>query len=42
MLHRFALAVGQLLELFVLVEGRVGGAKARVSGGVDALLFAIL
>ena len=37
MLNRLALLLGQLQESGVLVERRVGGSQARVSGAVDAL-----
>jgi hypothetical protein len=42
LLDRLALVVGKLLQLLVLVEGRVGGTKAGVGGGVDALLLAVV
>lgn len=42
LLNRLSLAVGELLELLVLVERRVGGAEAGVGGAVDALLLAVV
>ena len=42
LLDGLALLLGELLELLVLVEGRVGGTKAGVGGGVDALLLEVV
>jgi hypothetical protein len=42
LLDGLALVVGELLELVVLVEGRVGGTKAGVGGAVDALFLAVV
>jgi hypothetical protein len=41
-LDGLALVVGKLLQLLVLVERRVGGTEAGISGGVDALLLAVV
>jgi hypothetical protein len=41
LLDGLALLLGELLELLVLVERRVGGTKAGVGGGVDALLLEV-
>jgi hypothetical protein len=42
LLDGLALVVGELLELVVLVEGRVGGTKAGVGSAVNALLLAVV
>ena len=42
LLDGLALLLGELLELLVLVEGRVGGTKAGVGGGVNALLLEVV
>ena len=41
LLDGLALLLGELLELLVLVKRRVGGTKAGVGGGVDALLLEV-
>jgi hypothetical protein len=41
-LYRLALLLCELLELFVFVERRVSGTEARVRGGVNALLLAVV
>jgi hypothetical protein len=42
LLDALALVVGELLELLVLVQRRVGGAEAGVGSRVDALLLAVV
>lgn len=42
LLDGLALLLCELLELLVLVERRVGGTKAGVGGGVDALLLEVV
>jgi hypothetical protein len=42
LLNSLALLLSQLLELIILVEWRVGGAEARVGGGVNALLLEVV
>jgi hypothetical protein len=42
LLDGLALVVSKLLELLVLVQWGVGRAEARVGGGVDTLLFAVV